>query len=496
MAQNNTCKNISRGGFPAAGLVLLAGLSHGAWAEERKSEVEALKQQVRALQETVKVLTEKVEQAGAAAASAQSQVETIVQTTPATQDDLQGVQSDLENFKWQWNRERETHTALSTRQTTIFGLVQPRYGWNELPVRSATVNRRENSFDIGTALIGFRGNLYRDYGEGRNLDYQVSFGASPQTGAASLSVLDAFVRYNVFPTINLEEPRLTLTLGQQLIPFGLEPAAPEDLKPVINNALWTRAANAAEFGRTGNGFLGLGLRQIGFIARGDLFPKVDWGSNYRGATLEWAAGVVNGSGSNISDDNSEKDYLGRLAFTVPADYNSLWRELKIGGSFYFGTQNRRVGSGTNTAFVSSGERNRFGLDFSYNRNPIGITYEWVRGFDGEAAGSTPAQPGLRNRESEAHTLTLFYNFGEQFVRAYRDKPKYDDWWPKSYQPFIRWDYFDPDIRRVGDDLAILTAGFNAFFAETTKLQLNYNSRFLASDHVPQDEFLLQIQYGF
>lgn len=502
-----------RGRLAGAGLALLAGIGPDAWAAKGgNGEVAALKEQIKALQQTVKTLSDRVEKTQAKAEKAE---EAAVAANPtgapaATQDDITGLQSDIENFKWQWQREREYHTALSTRPLTIFGTVQAKYGWNQLE-RNANylVHNSDNSFDIGAALIGFRGTLYRDYEEGRNLEYQVSFGASPQAGTPSANLLDAFVRYQALPTINLEEARLSLTLGQQLIPFGVEPSATEDLKPLINNAMWTRPPGANEFGRPTNKFLGLGMRQIGFIVRGDLFPQVDWGANYRAPLVDYAVGVINGNGPNTSDDNSEKDWVGRLGFTAPVDYNSWIRELKLGASFYVGTQNR---TWTETldpwgrpipvaaqavSWAPTGQKNRFGFDISWNHNPFGVTYEYVRGWDGEVAPGTAAtNPALYTRESEAQTATFFYNFGEQFVKSYRDRAKYDDWWPRSYQPFFRWDYWDPNVNVRDNETYILTPGFNAFFAETTKLQLNYNIKFINGKHVNQDEFLLQVQYGF
>ncbi len=510
-----TSESIGTKRLASAGFILLAGIGTGAEAAKSKGgggEVAALREQVKALQQTVKALSEKVEKAQTTATNAETQVSAIAPTgsPPATQEDVTGLQSDLENFKWQWQRERETHTALSTRNLTLFGTVQARYGWNQLARNSNfTVHNADNSFDIGAALIGFRGNLYRDYEEGRNLEYQLSFGASPQTGATSATLLDAFVRYNIFPTINLEEPRLNVTFGQQLMPFGIEPNATEDLKPLINNAMWTQAPGSTLFGRTDNKFLGLGLRQIGFIVRGDALPKVDWGSNYRAPLLDYAVGVINGNGQNTSDDNSEKDWVGHLGFTAPVDYNSWIRELKIGASFYVGTQNRTWTQTVDAkgkpipvatqavAWAPTGQKNRFGFDVSWNHNPFGITYEYVRGWDGDVLPGTPkTNPHLYTRESEGQTATFFYNFGEQFVKSYRDRAKYDDWWPSSYQPFFRWDYWDQNVNISRNEVYILTPGFNAFFAETTKLQLNYNIKFINGTHVKQDEFLLQLQYGF
>jgi sulfonate transport system substrate-binding protein len=62
---------------------------------------------------------------------------------------------------------------------------------------------------------------------------------------------------------------------------------------------------------------------------------------------------------------------------------------------------------------------------------------------------------------------------------------------------VRWDRFDPDRHVGGDRQDIVTPGFNIFFAETTKLQLNYQAKFEErGHHVKNDVFQAQIQYGF
>jgi hypothetical protein len=76
---------------------------------------------------------------------------------------------------------------------------------------------------------------------------------------------------------------------------------------------------------------------------------------------------------------------------------------------------------------------------------------------------------------------------------------------------LRFDRFDSNIDLKGDNKQVLdvyTAGFNVFFAETTKLQVNYNhNRNSVKDtRTPtprqsvnkqnSNEVLAQIQFGF
>ena len=50
-----------------------------------------------------------------------------------TRAELQGLQSDLENYKYQVQRERDTKTALSTRQLLINGVVQTKASYIDEP---------------------------------------------------------------------------------------------------------------------------------------------------------------------------------------------------------------------------------------------------------------------------------------------------------------------------------------------------------------------------
>jgi hypothetical protein len=466
-----------------AGLLVFAGAGHAAGPsnEELKRQIEELKAVVNNLQQQVQSQQRPAAQESATAAEALTPGLAADKPESATKADIDGLRTDLENYKYEQRRSRETKTALTTRGTTIGGSVQVRAAAQTPGTRtgsSSTVADRNSSFDISQGTLNFSGSLYRDYSEGRNLDYRLAFAyakSNPATDGSQLNVTDAFVRYSPFPTLTgLEDPRLTLTFGQQQIPFGLEAQIGEELRPVINNAQFLSG-------------LGVGTRQIGFIVRGDYDPYVDYGFNYRAPLLEYAVGIVNGSGPNKSDDNNAKDWIGRLAYTLPVDYNSPFRELKFGVSGYKGTKNLTTGT---TTVVGQGKRDRYGFDIYYNHAPFGITYEYAEGRDGVLG----AGPELKAR---GQYLTAFYTWGEQWVASSRAQAKYDDYWPKSYQLFARFDTFDPNVRAANDKVKVYTAGFNLFFAETTKFQINLN-RYKYENPAQQavNELLAQFQFGF
>jgi hypothetical protein len=297
--------------------------------------------------------------------------------------------------------------------------------------------------------------------------------------------LDANVQYSVLPTVDRESPALTVTLGQQLLPFGLEVPANEELKPVIRNA---------EFST--NATLGLGRRDIGLIVRGDLFSEMDFGYNYRQALIAYAFGVVNGAGPNTNDDNDWKDIIARVAFTVPCGFNSWLRQITIGATGYWGKRNTQLTDDAKT-LSGKGTKDRYGIDFYYNHWPFGLTYEFILAKDTLTFGKTLADPQRRDVWARAHTATFFLSFGEQFVAGFRNQGRFDDWWPKTYQPFVRWDTLNRDVDTNAQEVHIITGGLNVFFAETTKLQINYSHRRDETNkNGPSNELFTQVQFGF
>jgi len=430
----------------------------------------------------------------------------------ATDSDIQGVQTDLENFKYQYQRDRDTKSALSNRNLLITGLIQSRYGYfgetinSPVPgnVANTSVNNppvlheRKSTFDTPNGVVSFSGLLFRDYEKARNLGFNFSVAESPAssnfgapaatTGAgvsnnnAFLTVLDANVVYQALPTIENDGDRLSFTLGQQLAPFGLEANTTEELKPVINNALFVAPTT-------------FNLRQVGLVAKGEFLSQYDFGYGYRQSIFAFALGVLNGNGPNRDDDNGYKDVISRVAITVPADYKSWLRELRIGGSVYQGKGNI---VDANNKYLGYGQKNRYGYDFYYNHYPFGFTYEYVRIAD-EVLGGTAAAPVVARFDRLGQTATFFYSFGEQFLKSIKSQGKFDDWWPKTYQPFVRYDSYVADRAKSDQKIKILTAGLNIFFAETTKAQINYNRRVQDNGLLPKvtsNELLVQLQFGF
>lgn len=501
-------------------LALSGGVAHAQSASDLKLEIEELRKQV----EELKALVKPTAPAIAEANDPNVDEATRDSLTPATQADIKGVRADLENYKYDQQRNRDTKTALTNRGTTITGTLTARVSQQQPSVApagttasnptSATDTKRSWGFDSPGATLAFAGSLFKDYTEGKNLTY--AFSANAVSGA--LNVLNANLAYSFFSTnAGQEEPRLTLTLGQQQLPFGLEAQTTEEIRPVITSAQFlSRSAAATQTPYNGGaGFTNLNARQTGLILRGDAFVNVDYTSNYRSSLIEYALGVVNGTGVNAGDNNTAKDWIGRVAFTVPADYNSWFRELKFGLSHYTGKANLANTPTTGAVVLKNGDLSRSGFDINYTRFPYSVAYEYAEGRDEVVRNPTTATRAsfiTDVKKARGQYLTLAYTWGEQFLASSRQQGKFDDYWPLSYQAFVRFDTFDSDTANsatvratsLGDKSRITTLGLNAFFAETTKFQLNY---LITSNDQPISGYTLQrprkarglvaqFQYGF
>jgi len=412
---------------------------------------------------------------------------------PITRSELQGVRSEIAVLSDQLNLQLTRTIANTNRALLIGGTLQNRF--TATTWQNTTPYTNTPGFSFNSAIISLSGNLKKDYEEGKNIDYAVglsALGTAKTTAAvattANFQPTDAYLRYSILPSLDIEKPLLYIQFGQQKRPFGVEPQATEDKQPAINLATFS-----------GPSGLNLSQRDVGLQIKGDLFPVVDLGYNLRTPTIEYALGVFNGSGPNQLDTNSGKDFAGRINVNAPVEYNSDFRGLTIGSSFSTGKQDLAGinGGAAITGGTGKASKVRYGSDISYVASPIGFTAEYAVGRDEQAVSGTSIANAVKTTiQSEGYTLTLFYEWGEQFQKDYRSQSRSDDWWPKTYQPFVRYDHWDPNTAVAGNDTTVLTLGFNFFFAQTTKLQLNYTVSDNKSTKIKENDFILQFQYGF
>lgn len=427
----------------------------------------------------------------------------------ATKDEVEAVRDEIQVLRDQWQRSLErgfpTTVVQSNRPLIISGTGQFRYTQNKPFINDGPLSANTfNAVTIPFFALNFAGNLKKDYEQGKNVDYQLGI---QTTGSATISITDAWLSYQIFNSLDKEGPRLSITGGQQKKYFGNEATATEAFKPTIAGAQFSTK-------------LSLDQRDIGLVLAGDLLPANDYGYNYRVPTIQYWLGLVNGSGPNTAENNNNKDLFARIQLNAPVNYDHPLRGLSLGFSGYRGwntvsavttttntitnTTGQVVSSSSTATSSKNGTKNRWGADIAYVNTPVGFTLEYVRATDLVGAAGTikngaGSKAGFNTVDEEGYTFTLFYNFGDQFVPSAKQQDRYDDYYPLTYQPFVRFDSWTPNTDQPGVHTDIWTVGFNWFFAQTTKLQLNYNvtRNYKGSKDVSNiDAFLAQFQFGF
>lgn len=295
-------------------------------------------------------------------------------------------------------------------------------------VGATTFRDSSSTFRLSNANLSFSGFLRENPVDDGDLRYRVSlFYSGPssssqngQTGnTSSVQVTDGVVLWDLIRQKKKLEPTFTfnLTLGQQLVPFGADNTATEDKLPTINFAQYLGA---------------YGLRRdIGLVADGGFLFRFDPPSGLNLPLVSYQVGIFDGAGANRWDDNRAKDYVAKAYLTPVESFFSVFRGLRLGGSYWWG----------NVGQKGQATKERWGGELEYLHKPFLVTGEYVRSDD-RAVGA-----GRRKIRSEAVVATLFYQ---------------QDALP-DFQPLVRFDYFDPDLA-VGDNGRIVgTLGFNWFF---------------------------------
>lgn len=456
--------------------------------------------------------------------------DTSAKDSAARQSDVDDVRSQLLVAQEFYDRILDRTVARSNRWLTISGNISSRYSYIKRAVLPDS-----NTFSLPTALISFKGTLFRDFQTAKNLTYALGFSSS---GGAAPTVTDANLAYVLLSSVDLRDPVLNITLGQQKKPFGAEAQGTDETSPSVAGSTYL------------SGLLSdVSQRDIGLVIRGDILPTVDYGYNYRAPFLAYNLALFNGTGPNTVDNNSNKEFVGRLIFSPSVNYYNPLRGLTIGGSYATSkklqtatstyvkakaktVKVRTLSTGADSVFTYitspavtataidtlQGDRTRYGVDLSYIRTPVNLTVEGVFGTDQitsaiNKATDTAALFTHTRRNYAGASVTLFLNIGQQFLKGYREQSRPDDWWPFTWQPFLRIDGYDPnrnvdgivykaDGKTVDTDgrwQAVATLGANLFFARTTKLQVNFRVKKAEGDpdgEYKNNEILAQFGYGF
>ena len=249
---------------------------------------------------------------------------------------LGGIEADVDMIKEAVNEpEGAIQTTISDvkklKKVKVSGYVQARYEYDQ----SAADGANKNAFNVRRARL----KVAAQPTDKTALTLQIDLGGGSEE--KSVATKDAYLEY-FFRADPFKGP--TLTAGQTKWPFGYQ---------VVQSSSVRETPERARVIRT-------------------LFPgERDRGVKYSTAQdgrVFWEAGVFNGTGANTSDNNNEKDLVGRARCRFSDN-------LDAGISWYIGE-----------ALVSTDptvehDKTRYGADFQYYLQNTSLKAEYVTGKD-------------------------------------------------------------------------------------------------------------------
>lgn len=310
--------------------------------------------------------------------------------------------------------------AGSEEGVNLFGFFQPQYDIK------FTEPDNSNTFKFKRARIGVTGNIPYDFSY-----YVVLENSAFVSGTGNPYLLDAFITYKRFKWAKV-------SVGSFKQPFGME----------VNTSC-----------------SGLYTIERSFASDQIVAPQRDMGIMILGgdkeSVINYSFAIMNGRGLGVADNNTSKDYIGRITFR-PFEF------LRFGGSYRYGFPN--TDDKYRTTFAGE-------IEVSHSNFLMQGEYIYDRGdYNRAAGGGCGSDP-----------LTLGYERSGAYVQA-----MYMTSW--NLQPVAKWEYFDTGINDV--EFSILTFGANYWFNDWTRIQVNYRYRAENPTEISNDEVLVQLQVKF
>ena len=312
---------------------------------------------------------------------------------------------------------KKTFSVNTSKLLQLSGYTHIRYQFFEEKTKN-------DGFDIRRARLNAKGAFTPSF----SYRLQVDFINNP-------NLLDAYAEYKLNKIV-------IFTLGQFAVPFSLESTTPELSMESIDRS----QAVEALVGRTKDIIGNQGGRDIGIQVGGSLIELNDL------PLIEYKLGLFNGAGVNTSDNNNDKDVVGRLVLHPIKGIN-------IGSSFY-------NGMGYYGQVPKSHIRNRFGFDIALDYAKVTFHAEYLQGKD-----STTSRAG-------------YYLQAAYYVV------------PKKLQLLIKYDTYDSNKDVTNNSTTYYIIGANYNITANIRLQASYSFRKEGNVKIKNNYAVIQFQIAF
>jgi hypothetical protein len=327
-------------------------------------------------------------------------------------------------------------------QTSAQGCASPKseegvniFGYLQTQYDYNMYDKTESNFGFNRSRIGVMGNIPYDF------SYYVLLETSPfKKDGPKAYLLDAFITYNRFSF-------LKASMGSFKMPFGLELNTPCNALHTINRSKVVNELTAPD-------------RDMGLMLLG--------GSDT--TMFKYALAVTNGDGLLLKDKDKYKDIIGRLEFKPVS-----W--IKAGGSVKFGK------SANENPTLANNTRKRFGGDVELKYGNFLVQGEYIYGEDdgsyvvGGGCGGDPVTITGNNKRSGMFVMALYST-------------------PWNIQPVVKYENYNSDRSKTNNLEQITTVGFNYFFNDWTRLQINYEYAAEKPKEIKNDRLMVQLQVKF
>jgi len=301
--------------------------------------------------------------------------------------------------------ESSTNGTVSFPKMETSGFAKVRYTVD-------TTKNTKDGFSIATARFGVRGDIAKDASYCFSIE-----GTNTDTGNINM-LYDVYIDVRTIPYF-------TIRLGQFKYRFSLEQCTPDPDLELINKS--DVVSNLVKPTRD----IGVEISKSLSVS----FLKTDF-----------AIAVVNGSGSNQSDENDQKTVVARLVL-------SPLKGLSVGCSVYDGT--------TDTSSIT---KDRIGYEIKYEFEKLICKMEYVSGKDDKT-------------NKQGYYATIGYTIIPSVVLL------------------VRYDFWDSntDIKNNGNSR--WSYGLNYFLNKNILLRNNYEQK-MEPEHIQNDLFMSELQVKF